>query len=80
MVRLTVDLITKYGPGHNKRRPDETVPHYLGRITHLYLQEKSIEKLVRKSKTAKIFKKFYFDRIHYLCVKILQYFIFMTIT
>ncbi|RNA35562.1 phosphatase 1 regulatory subunit 42 [Brachionus plicatilis] len=45
MVRLTVDLITKNGPGHNKRRPDETVPHYLSRLTHLYLQEKSIDKL-----------------------------------
>ncbi|CAF0727981.1 unnamed protein product [Brachionus calyciflorus] len=45
MVRLTVDLITKNGPGHNKRRPDESVQHYLNRLTHLNLQEKSIDKL-----------------------------------
>jgi protein phosphatase 1 regulatory subunit 42 len=46
MVKLTIDMVAKLGPGHNKRRPDETVEHYLNRITHMYLQEKHIEEIV----------------------------------
>ena len=43
MGKLSSDMITKQGPGQNKRRADETIPHYLNRLTHIYLQEKSIE-------------------------------------
>lgn len=46
MVKLSVELITKLGPGHNKRRPDESTTHYLNRLTHIYLQEKNIEEIV----------------------------------
>lgn len=46
MVKLTIDMITKFGPGHNKRRPDETITHYLSRLTHIYLQERNIDKIV----------------------------------
>jgi hypothetical protein len=42
MVKLSVDLLTKLGPGNNKRKPDETINHYLNRLTHIYLQEKLI--------------------------------------
>lgn len=47
MVKLNVDMITKLGPGFNKRRADETVDHYLNRLSHIYLQEKHIDGLVR---------------------------------
>ncbi len=43
MVRLSLEMITKLGPGQNKRRPDETVQHYLARLTHIYLQDKQID-------------------------------------
>lgn len=46
MVKLTVDMITKTGPGQNKRRADETVNHYLNRLTHIYCQDKSIDEVV----------------------------------
>jgi hypothetical protein len=46
MVKLTVDMISKSCTGQNKRRPDETVCHYLNRLTHIYLQEKNIEEIV----------------------------------
>lgn len=46
MVKLSVEMIAKLGPGFNKRRPDETVDHYLSRLTHIYLQEKHIDGIV----------------------------------
>ena len=42
MVKLSVELITKLGPGHNKRRPDESTTHYLNRLTHIYLHQNQI--------------------------------------
>jgi hypothetical protein len=47
MVRLTADLIAKQAPGHNKRRADESVEHYLSRLTHLPFQNRGIESIVR---------------------------------
>ena len=47
MVKLTVDTIVKLGPvGHNKRRADESVEHYLNRLTHIYFQDKRISEIV----------------------------------
>ncbi len=46
MVRLSTDLIVKLSINHNKRKSDESVTQYLSRITHLYLQSKSIDDLV----------------------------------
>lgn len=46
MVKLTPDLIAKQTPGHNKRRADETVEHYLSRLTHLPFQNRGIESIV----------------------------------
>lgn len=46
MVKFNVDMITKLGPGFNKRRTDETADHYLNRLTHIYLQDKHIDGLV----------------------------------
>ena len=50
MVKLSIEMITKLGPGHNKRRSDETTTHYLNRLTHIYLQEKHIEEIVSQTK------------------------------
>ena len=47
MVKLTADLIAKQAPGHNKRRADESVEHYLSRLTHLPFQSRGIESIVR---------------------------------
>ena len=47
MVKLTADLIAKQTPGHNKRRADETVEHYLSRLTHLPFQNRGIDSIVR---------------------------------
>ena len=46
MVKLTIEMITKTAPGQNKRRADETVNHYLNRLTHIYYQDKSIDEIV----------------------------------
>jgi hypothetical protein len=46
MVKLTADLITRQVPGHNKRRADETVEHYLSRLTHLPFQNRAIDSIV----------------------------------
>jgi protein phosphatase 1 regulatory subunit 42 len=46
MVKLTVEMVTKITPGHNKRRPDETIEHYLARLTHIYYQDRSIDEIV----------------------------------
>jgi hypothetical protein len=46
MVKLTADLIAKQAPGHNKRRADETVEHYLSRLTHLPFQNRGIDSIV----------------------------------
>ena len=49
MVKLSMDMITKYAPGQNKRRSDESISHYLNRLTHIYFQDKSITEIVCKS-------------------------------
>ena len=46
MVKLTADLIAKQTPGHNKRRADESVEHYLSRLTHLPFQNRVIDSIV----------------------------------
>jgi len=46
MVKLTADLISKQTPGHNKRRADESVEHYLSRLTHLPFQNRGIDSIV----------------------------------
>ncbi len=46
MVKLTADLIAKQIAGHNKRRADETVEHYLSRLTHLPFQNRGIDSIV----------------------------------
>ncbi|UJR22234.1 hypothetical protein I4U23_025296 [Adineta vaga] len=45
MVKLTSDLIAKQTPGHNKRRADESVEHYLARLTHLPFQDRNIDSI-----------------------------------
>ena len=47
MVKLTVDLIARRTTGFTKKSRDESVSHYLRRITHLYLEDKGIDEIVR---------------------------------
>ena len=42
MVKLTIELIAKT----HKRKSDENINQYLNRITHFYLQDKSIDEIV----------------------------------
>lgn len=46
MVRLTIDMITKCSPSQNKRRADESVHHYLNRLTHIYYQDRAIDEII----------------------------------
>jgi hypothetical protein len=46
MVKLNIDIIIKSVQGQNKRRNEETVSHYLNRLTHIYVQDKSITEIV----------------------------------
>lgn len=60
MVKLTADLIAKQAPGHNKRRADETVEHYLSRLTHLPFQNRAIDSIVRLTHHLFCFLNFFF--------------------
>jgi len=45
MVKLTAELIVKLSLGVHKKKPEESINQYLNRITHLYLQDKSIDEV-----------------------------------
>ena len=47
MVRLSIDLIARGASGYTKKKKDEEMDHYLKRLTHLYLEDKSIDEVVR---------------------------------
>ncbi|XP_006815067.1 protein phosphatase 1 regulatory subunit 42-like [Saccoglossus kowalevskii] len=44
MVRLNIDLISKTS-SHGRKKRDETLQHYLKRLTHLYFAEKGIDEI-----------------------------------
>jgi protein phosphatase 1 regulatory subunit 42 len=46
MVRLTVDVIARGTSGYAKKKRDESIQHYLKRLTHLYLEDRSIDEVV----------------------------------
>ena len=46
MVKLTIDLIARGTSGYTKKKRDETMPQYLRRLTHLYLEDKNIDEVV----------------------------------
>lgn len=46
MGKLSIDMIIKSVPGQNKRRADESISHYLNRLTHIYVQDKIITEIV----------------------------------
>lgn len=46
MGKLSIDMIIKSVPGQNKRRTDESIGHYLNRLTHIYVQDKIITEIV----------------------------------
>ena len=45
MVKITQEMLAKV-PSHTKRSRDETLQHYLRRLTHLYFAEKNIDSIV----------------------------------
>ena len=48
MVRLTVDLIARGTSGYTKKKRDESMSHYLKRLTHLYLEDRGIDEVVSR--------------------------------
>ena len=45
MVRLTIDLIARGTSGYTKKKREESMPSYLKRLTHLYLEDKKIDEI-----------------------------------
>ena len=46
MVKLTVDVMARGTSGYTKKKRDESLPHYLKRLTHLYLEGRHIDEIV----------------------------------
>lgn len=46
MVKLTLDLIARGTSGYTKKKRDESMQHYLKRLTHLYLEDRCIDEVV----------------------------------
>jgi len=46
MVKLTAGLIARSASGYVTRSRNETVDHYLKRLTHVYLEYKSLDEVV----------------------------------
>jgi len=46
MVKLSVELIARGTSGYTKKKRDEEMDNYLKRLTHLYLEDKSIDEVV----------------------------------
>ena len=46
MVKLTMDLIARGTSGYTKKKRDESMQHYLKRLTHLYLEGRHIDEIV----------------------------------
>ena len=47
MVRLNVDIIARGTSGYTKKNRDESMQHYLRRLSHLYLDSRGIHDVVR---------------------------------
>lgn len=43
MVKLTLDFIARRTSGYTKKKREESMDHYLRRLTHLYLEDKHID-------------------------------------
>ncbi|XP_059139857.1 BOS complex subunit NOMO1-like isoform X2 [Physella acuta] len=43
MVKLTLDFIARGTSGYTQKKRDETLPQYIRRLTHLYLENKNID-------------------------------------
>lgn len=43
MVKLTLDFIARRTSGYTKKKREESMRHYLRRLTHLYLEDKNID-------------------------------------
>jgi len=49
MVKLTAGLIVRSASGYVTKLRNETVDHYLKRLTHVYLEGKSLDEAVSKA-------------------------------
>jgi len=49
MVKLTAGLIVRSSSGYTTRFRNETTNHYLKRLTHVYLEGKSLDDVVSKA-------------------------------
>ena len=47
MVFLTQDLIARGASGYNKRKREENIQQFLKRLTHLYLENRKIDEVVK---------------------------------
>lgn len=45
MGKITLEMLAKC-PSHTKKKRDETLQHYLKRLTHLYFAEKGLDEIV----------------------------------
>ncbi|KAI8786946.1 protein phosphatase 1 regulatory subunit 42 isoform X1 [Biomphalaria glabrata] len=43
MVKLSLELIARATSGYTKKKKDETLPQFVGRLTHIYLENKNID-------------------------------------
>lgn len=46
MVRLNIDMIARGTSGYTKKKREESMNQYLKRLTHLYLENRSIDEIV----------------------------------
>jgi len=49
MVKLTPGLIVRSSSGYTTKFRNETVDHYLKRLTHVFLEGKSLDDVVSKA-------------------------------
>jgi len=54
MVKLTAGLIVRSASGYTTRFRNETVDHYLKRLTHVYLECKSLNEVVSNAALLKM--------------------------
>jgi len=55
MVKLTAGLIVRSSSGYVTRFRNETVDHYLKRLTHVYLECKSLDEVVSSAVLLQIY-------------------------
>ena len=69
MVKLTAGLIVRSSSGYSTKFRNETVDHYLKRLTHVYLERKSLDDIVSNTVLLNFIKTYikYFHFKHWYC-------------